>query len=215
MLAPDWRGFGLSEWPRDGYWFADYVADLDGLVRALAPRRCRGHRRPQSRWQRRAACTPACGRDASRNVVSLDGFGIPGEGPRGRAGEVRDMAGRAERRRCAGAVSRACAAVADRLQKNNPPAAARQGASSWPRIGPNAAAGWHGTPARPIRATSFRFRRVYRLEEVFAIWRNDRGARAVGRGGRLVRSRDGSRTVAAIRTAEIARRMAHVPGARW
>ena len=27
LLAPDWRGFGLSQTPEDGYWFADYVAD--------------------------------------------------------------------------------------------------------------------------------------------------------------------------------------------
>ena len=31
VLAPDWRGFGLSDTPQDGYWFADYVADLDAL----------------------------------------------------------------------------------------------------------------------------------------------------------------------------------------
>jgi pimeloyl-ACP methyl ester carboxylesterase len=32
VLAPDWRGLGYSEWPADGYWFADYVADLDVLI---------------------------------------------------------------------------------------------------------------------------------------------------------------------------------------
>lgn len=32
VLAPDWRGFGHSQWPRDGYWFHDYVGDLDALV---------------------------------------------------------------------------------------------------------------------------------------------------------------------------------------
>lgn len=32
VLAPDWRGFGLSEWPQDGYWFQDYVGDLDALL---------------------------------------------------------------------------------------------------------------------------------------------------------------------------------------
>jgi pimeloyl-ACP methyl ester carboxylesterase len=32
VLAPDWRGFGLSEWPQDGYWFADYIGDLDAIV---------------------------------------------------------------------------------------------------------------------------------------------------------------------------------------
>lgn len=32
IIAPDWRGLGYTEWPADGYWFADYVADLDALV---------------------------------------------------------------------------------------------------------------------------------------------------------------------------------------
>ena len=37
VLAPDWRGFGLTQTPQDGYWFQDYVADLDALAHALAP----------------------------------------------------------------------------------------------------------------------------------------------------------------------------------
>lgn len=32
VIAPDWRGFGLSEWAPDGYWFPDYFADLDALL---------------------------------------------------------------------------------------------------------------------------------------------------------------------------------------
>lgn len=40
VVAPDWRGFGHSQWPKDGYWFPDYVADLDALVEHhLAPDR--------------------------------------------------------------------------------------------------------------------------------------------------------------------------------
>ncbi|NUP11039.1 MAG: alpha/beta hydrolase [Polyangiaceae bacterium] len=40
VLAPDFRGFGESDRvPEGGYYhFADYVADMDDLVRALAPR---------------------------------------------------------------------------------------------------------------------------------------------------------------------------------
>lgn len=37
VLIPDWRGFGETEWPQDGYWFADYVADLDALVDHYSP----------------------------------------------------------------------------------------------------------------------------------------------------------------------------------
>ena len=37
VIAPDWRGFGLSEWTREGYWFQDYYADLDALLDIYAP----------------------------------------------------------------------------------------------------------------------------------------------------------------------------------
>jgi pimeloyl-ACP methyl ester carboxylesterase len=37
-VAPDWRGFGRTEWPAGGYWFPDYLADLEALLDALAPR---------------------------------------------------------------------------------------------------------------------------------------------------------------------------------
>jgi pimeloyl-ACP methyl ester carboxylesterase len=34
---PDWRGFGLSEWNNDVYWFPDYIADLDALLLHYSP----------------------------------------------------------------------------------------------------------------------------------------------------------------------------------
>jgi pimeloyl-ACP methyl ester carboxylesterase len=37
VIAPDWRGFGLSEWAREGYWFQDYYADLDTLLDIYSP----------------------------------------------------------------------------------------------------------------------------------------------------------------------------------
>lgn len=37
VAALDQRGYGYSEWPADGYWFPDYLADLDALLDALAP----------------------------------------------------------------------------------------------------------------------------------------------------------------------------------
>jgi pimeloyl-ACP methyl ester carboxylesterase len=36
VLAPDWRGFGLSAWTGgDAYWYPDYLADLDHLLPRL------------------------------------------------------------------------------------------------------------------------------------------------------------------------------------
>src|SRR5437867_3764938 len=38
VIAPDWRGFGLSEWAKsDSYWFPDYFADLDRLLEHFHP----------------------------------------------------------------------------------------------------------------------------------------------------------------------------------
>lgn len=38
VVAPDWRGFGLTQWPQgDSYWFPDYAADLDAIVDLVAP----------------------------------------------------------------------------------------------------------------------------------------------------------------------------------
>lgn len=38
VLAPDWRGFGLTDWSAaDCYWHPDYLADLDALIASLHP----------------------------------------------------------------------------------------------------------------------------------------------------------------------------------
>jgi pimeloyl-ACP methyl ester carboxylesterase len=38
LVAPDWRGFGGSEWAPGGYWFPDYLADLEVLLDAVVPK---------------------------------------------------------------------------------------------------------------------------------------------------------------------------------
>jgi pimeloyl-ACP methyl ester carboxylesterase len=38
VIAPDWRGYGLSAWgPADCYWFPDYLGDLDQLLSHFEP----------------------------------------------------------------------------------------------------------------------------------------------------------------------------------
>ena len=37
VIAPDWRGFGLSDWNSGPYWFPDYLADLDALLAHYSP----------------------------------------------------------------------------------------------------------------------------------------------------------------------------------
>ena len=37
VIAPDWRGYGDSEWLGRPYWFPDYYADLDALLQHYSP----------------------------------------------------------------------------------------------------------------------------------------------------------------------------------
>ncbi|MDR0440355.1 MAG: alpha/beta hydrolase [Candidatus Accumulibacter sp.] len=37
VIAPDWRGFGESEWLNRSYWFPDYYADFDRLLARYSP----------------------------------------------------------------------------------------------------------------------------------------------------------------------------------
>lgn len=37
VIAPDWRGFGLTDWNIGTYYFPDYLADLDALLAHYAP----------------------------------------------------------------------------------------------------------------------------------------------------------------------------------
>ena len=77
IVAPDWRGFGLTESPAtDSYWFADYVGDLDALIDALspdAPVDLVGHSMGGNVAMTYAGVRPA----RVRRLVNLEGFGLP------------------------------------------------------------------------------------------------------------------------------------------
>ena len=76
LVAFDWRGFGRSEWPQEGYWFADYFADLEALLEELspaAPARLIGHSMGGNIASLYAGLRP----ERVRCVASLEGFGLP------------------------------------------------------------------------------------------------------------------------------------------
>jgi pimeloyl-ACP methyl ester carboxylesterase len=76
LIAPDWRGFGASAWPADGYWFPDYYADLDVLLDQLspeAPATLIGHSMGANIAMTYAGIRPG----RVRAVVSIEGFGLP------------------------------------------------------------------------------------------------------------------------------------------
>ncbi|MGH8728142.1 MAG: alpha/beta fold hydrolase [Burkholderiales bacterium] len=80
VIAPDWRGFGLSGWAQDGYWFTDYLGDLDALLEIYSPQasiNLVGHSLGGI-----VACVYAGIRpERAAGVVSLEGFGLPGIAP--------------------------------------------------------------------------------------------------------------------------------------
>ncbi|HEY2144891.1 MAG TPA: alpha/beta hydrolase [Steroidobacteraceae bacterium] len=76
VVAPDWRGFGRSEWPQEGYGFPDYLGDLDALLDQISPHapvRLVGHSMGGNIANLYAGLRP----ERVRCVVNLEGFGLP------------------------------------------------------------------------------------------------------------------------------------------
>ena len=76
LTALDWRGFGRSDWSQNGYWFHDYLADLDALLDLLsgaAPVRLIGHSMGGNIASLYAGVRP----ERVRSLVNLEGFGMP------------------------------------------------------------------------------------------------------------------------------------------
>jgi pimeloyl-ACP methyl ester carboxylesterase len=86
VVAPDWRGFGLTEAPHeDSYWFADYLGDLDGLVDQVLARfpglsqiDLVGHSMGGNVVMLYGGVRPAL----IRRLVNLEGFGMPATVPK-------------------------------------------------------------------------------------------------------------------------------------
>lgn len=118
VIAPDWRGYGLSEWQRDGYWFHDYIADLEALLGVYSPDvpvNLVGHSLGGNVGGLYTGARP----HRVRKFVSLDGFGIP-------SGVAADAPGRLRKWLDALAAPTSWrpyasfSEAADRMQKNNP-----------------------------------------------------------------------------------------------
>ncbi len=119
VIAPDWRGFGLSGSPgTDCYWFPDYLADLDALLDALLPGQpvdLLGHSMGGNVAMIYAGVRPA----RVRRLVNLEGFGLPEsrpqQAPRRYAHWLEELKQPKELR-----TYDSVAAVAERLRKTNP-----------------------------------------------------------------------------------------------
>jgi pimeloyl-ACP methyl ester carboxylesterase len=81
IVAPDWRGFGLTEWTREpGYWFPDYYADLEALLERYqpdGPARLVGHSMGGVIASVYAGIRPA----RVAKLVSMEGLGLARHAP--------------------------------------------------------------------------------------------------------------------------------------
>jgi pimeloyl-ACP methyl ester carboxylesterase len=166
-IAPDLRGFGRTAWQAQGYWFTDYVADLDALVDTFAPAEkvdLVGHSLGGNVVMHYAGVRT----QRVRSVASLEGFGIPGEAA---AKAPRKFARWLDALRDPPVFEPYASmdAVAGRLQKTNPRLSRDKAqflAAHWAEPLPDGRAQLLSDPRHKLP-----FPTVYRLEETYAIWR--------------------------------------------
>ncbi|NBQ90945.1 MAG: alpha/beta hydrolase [Betaproteobacteria bacterium] len=176
IVAPDWRGFGHSRGAAhiDSYWFPDYMADLEALLRApevgwpaLPHIDLLGHSMGGNVVMMYAGVRP----ERIRRLINLEGFGLPERpaehAPTQYAKWLDELATPQEIRPYDSA-----AGVARRLMKNNPRLSADKAvwlSEQWAQPDPQGQ--WHilGDPAHKRPNPT-----LYRVSEVLACWKRIR-----------------------------------------
>lgn len=168
VIAPDWRGFGLTAWARDGYWFPDYYADLDALLARYhpdGPVDLVGHSMGGNIASTYAGVRP----HRVRRLVNLEGLGLmrtqASEAPARYARWLDELNETPSFRPYAG-----YAQVVARLRKNNPrltPERADFLARHWARETADGQVALVSDP-RHKRVNPY----MFRLEEALACWRS-------------------------------------------
>jgi pimeloyl-ACP methyl ester carboxylesterase len=168
VIAPDLRGYGKSAWQPQGYWYADYVADLEALLETFAPGETvdlAGHSLGGNVVLHYAGIRPG----RARRVISLDAFGVRAEHSPAAPGKYakwldalanpRDFATYAD-----------FDAVADRLRKNSRGLTREQAtflARHWAEAMPDGRVRLSSDPRHKLP-----FPTIYRIEETYAVWHN-------------------------------------------
>jgi len=172
VIAPDWRGFGLTDAPgADTYWFPDYLGDLDALLDALlgaagwtAPVDLVGHSMGGNVVMSYAGVRPA----RVRRLVNLEGFGMPETKPHDAPRRLTQWLDDLKAPQALRSYD-SLQGVADRLLKNNPlltPDKAAWLAPRWARQDSDGRWRILGDPAHkrvnPV---------LYRKDEVLETWK--------------------------------------------
>ena len=166
-VAPDWRGFGRSAWPADGYWFPDYYADLEALLDLYSPRRPAtlvGHSMGGNIATMYAGIRP----ERVRRVVCIEGFGLPRTRPEQAPGRYREWLDEL-REPQAFARFPTVEAFAHLLARRNPRLAPERAtfiAEAWSERLPDGSVQVRSDPAHKRKNPV-----LYRREEADACWR--------------------------------------------
>ena len=176
IIAPDWRGFGLTapapdEGKVDNYWIADYLADLDFLLDHYTSDRpidLVGHSMGGNVVMTYAGVRP----ERIRRLVNLEGFGQPAAAPEeapARYAKWMDELKSLQRGELDLKAYDDVGGVARRLMKTNPrlsPDKAAWLASHWAQ--PDETGRWQvlGDAAHKVVSAN-----LYRLEETLALYR--------------------------------------------
>lgn len=167
VIAPDWRGFGLTQWNGGPYWYPEYLIDLEGVLNHYSPEqpvKVVGHSLGGNVLCIYAGVRP----HRFDRIATLEGFGLP-ESPPDDAAEhyaawldevqaptrFRDYADFAE--------------LAARLQKDNPRLTADRADYMARHLGQRRSDGRIEMAIDPCHRWRSPFR--YRLDEAKACWR--------------------------------------------
>lgn len=172
VIAPDMRGFGLSDWPvaehgGGNYWIQDYLADLDALLDHYAPTgevNLVGHSMGANIVCVYAGVRP----ERVRRVVDLEGFGLApshaAQAPKRLRNWLDELRDPPQLKHYASLDD-----VAGRLIKTNPrldPQRAQFLAQHWSKPDGEGRFMLLADPAHKLRGPT-----LYRLDEVMAVWR--------------------------------------------
>jgi len=174
IIAPDWRGFGLTREPGpapDSYWFADYLADLDLILDHFAKEQqvdLVGHSMGGNVAMMYGGVCP----DRIRRLVNLEGFGLPATKPAQAPGRYAKWIDEIKSLHAGNMALKAYDSpegVARRLMKTNPRLPADKAAwlaRHW--AAPNAQGQWEiqGDPAHKVISAH-----LYQVDEALEIYR--------------------------------------------
>jgi pimeloyl-ACP methyl ester carboxylesterase len=168
VIAPDWRGYGLSDWGgSDSYWFPDYFADLDRILASFQPAepaRLVGHSMGGNVALMYSGIRP----ERVARLVNMEGFGLvdsrPDDAPKRYARWLAQVE-KGHRFRDYASFE----ALAERMQATNPRLTRERSlylAHHWGRAAEDGRVALRADPAHKLVNPV-----LYRLEEAKACWR--------------------------------------------